>query len=49
MPKAEDNPKFYDSGFTALPDPYAELRADCVTVEDVLQLEEDIERAEASE
>lgn len=37
-----------DEGWYRPEDPYAELFADCVTVEDVLELQRDIEAAERS-
>lgn len=50
MAKVNKNPKFNGPTVERVKDdPYAELFADCVTTEDVLQLQADIEAAEASE
>lgn len=42
--------KFDDDGMTAVEDdPYAELFADCTTVEQIQELQAEIEAAEASD
>ena len=50
MAKPNTNPKFNDEALSRVEDdPYAELFADCVTTADVLQLQAEIEAAEAKE